>query len=124
MDTNIINKMEHIECSICLVFIDKTENELTDCKHNFHKECLSTWKKINNTCPLCRKSIDTFHSQFCKNKEDIFQLTPSRYQPSGRWNQSRINDYSFSLIPEIPQPSGRQNRSRIDVPSLNITYSA
>lgn len=42
-----------MECSICL------ENMYyyyvtTNCEHYFHSNCLLTWQKRNNTCPLCR----------------------------------------------------------------------
>ena len=40
-------------CSICLediLFGDHT----TLCQHIFHLSCLTTWLKINPTCPMCR----------------------------------------------------------------------
>ncbi|CAI2369536.1 unnamed protein product [Moneuplotes crassus] len=30
---------------------------LPDCKHVFHKHCISSWLRQNNTCPVCRKEI-------------------------------------------------------------------
>lgn len=45
------------ECSICLDDIKKNQESKTVCNHKFHKECLNTWLKTHNTCPLCRTSI-------------------------------------------------------------------
>lgn len=49
---------KHEDCSICLEQLDN-ENDIitTKCNHKFHKECLSEWKKVNNTCPLCRGKL-------------------------------------------------------------------
>ncbi len=45
-------------CSICMFDFEQVENLYeTQCKHTFHIECLSTWVRINKTCPLCRNSI-------------------------------------------------------------------
>ncbi|KAH8754799.1 hypothetical protein F5883DRAFT_572427 [Diaporthe sp. PMI_573] len=28
------------------------------CKHWFHGECVVSWLKMHNTCPICRASIE------------------------------------------------------------------
>lgn len=49
---------ESPECSICLDVVENNELiKLINCNHVFHKYCINEWKKINNTCPLCRKNI-------------------------------------------------------------------
>ena len=50
---------EHKECSICLEQIEKKDEikKLLNCNHYFHKSCIDTWSRTNNTCPLCRKNI-------------------------------------------------------------------
>jgi len=48
------------ECYICLANYKEGDNlaELPcDSKHQFHKRCIRKWLKINNACPLCRKSV-------------------------------------------------------------------
>ena len=55
---NMSNKKEHTSCPIC--FDDYTDNcfvSETECKHNFHEECLEKWMERNNTCPICRKNL-------------------------------------------------------------------
>ncbi len=41
------------ECAICLEPLISGHEKLK-CKHNFHKDCISEWKKHKDTCPLCR----------------------------------------------------------------------
>jgi hypothetical protein len=49
------------ECSICLDIIENNNFiKLINCKHIFHRSCINEWKKINNTCPLCRKNISNY----------------------------------------------------------------
>jgi|GEM_PF-2296696 len=52
-------------CSICLEQIEtkpkckeEIEKELK-CQHIFHKECIDTWLKKANTCPLCRTIVSS-----------------------------------------------------------------
>jgi len=48
------------ECTICQ---DEYKNEETllemPCEHDFHEECLVNWLKLHNTCPICRKPVET-----------------------------------------------------------------
>lgn len=43
-------------CSICLK--DKS-NLITNCNHQFHKDCLEIWHNKKRTCPNCIAQIDT-----------------------------------------------------------------
>ena len=44
-------------CSICLDEIKCLSKTVPCCKKKFHKKCIYTWLKTNNSCPLCRKTI-------------------------------------------------------------------
>jgi hypothetical protein len=46
-------------CSICLDNYkeDQVMSVLHNCKHKFHKECVSAWLLNNPTCPLCRNKV-------------------------------------------------------------------
>ena len=43
------------ECPICWEAFDPWQRSvtMTDCKHIFHVQCVSVWKSINPTCPIC-----------------------------------------------------------------------
>tara|TARA_B100000287_G_C20601814_1_gene768399 strand:- start:43 stop:519 length:477 start_codon:yes stop_codon:yes gene_type:complete len=43
-----------MECGICYT---NTNILKTDCNHVFCSKCLSTWREIKNSCPICRRTI-------------------------------------------------------------------
>ncbi len=87
-----------ITCSICLDEINIiTDMEITECFHIFHNDCLKTWCKTNNSCPLCRTIIPKTYTSILYIEEPIHTYR-----------------YSFGLSPEINQPSGIANFSRMD----------
>ncbi|CAD8063284.1 unnamed protein product [Paramecium sonneborni] len=46
-------------CYICQEDFKIDEVELSmNCCHDFHKDCLTQWLKINNSCPVCRAKIN------------------------------------------------------------------
>ena len=48
------------ECLICFQNFNSDEEVVVlpcDDKHLFHADCLKRWLRINNSCPICRKSI-------------------------------------------------------------------
>lgn len=47
--------MNQYECPICLAISNNFIK--TICDHAFHTDCLNEWKKINQSCPLCRKDL-------------------------------------------------------------------
>ena len=52
------NKQEDNKCSICFeTMLNNGELRTTPCGHTFHSECLNTWLRTKNTCPLCRARI-------------------------------------------------------------------
>ena len=51
-------KVEVPNCCICLDEISMGEKTvLLPCGHMFHSDCIITWLKKNNTCPMCRFEI-------------------------------------------------------------------
>ena len=46
--------LKYIECSICINTMEMEDIERLNCKHFFHRQCLTTWMKIKPTCPICR----------------------------------------------------------------------
>ena len=50
------------DCSICLTKISNKKQPFI-CNHSFNADCIDTWIKQNQSCPICRetrlKTIDT-----------------------------------------------------------------
>ena len=51
---NLIENMNPI-CPICYRIIIETIVFPDSCSHAFCMDCLSKWKNINSSCPICRK---------------------------------------------------------------------
>lgn len=45
----------HGECPIC--FEKGNLQQLSQCKHNFHTNCIRMWLRKQNSCPLCRTIV-------------------------------------------------------------------
>jgi len=53
-----IKDIKENKCSICLEeYIENNDIIKLNCDHQYHKECIKEWLKINNNCPHCRKNI-------------------------------------------------------------------
>ena len=49
-------------CAICLEEFKISDNtHQTECGHKFHKKCLGTWFRENQSCPLCRNGEIEFN---------------------------------------------------------------
>jgi len=56
-------------CSICLAPILSDDLCITDCNHEFCKECLDKWFNENKlSCPLCRSTIEYFNYNNINNR--------------------------------------------------------
>lgn len=56
---SIMSKKSSIqECVICKAeFLPQDIVNMLLCKHIFHKECISTWFRVKNACPLCNQNL-------------------------------------------------------------------
>jgi hypothetical protein len=66
IDTLKITKDMVEKCSICLVDMEENDEYLNiECKHIYHKDCLTTYlKNYNHNCPVCRKDIGDSHINY------------------------------------------------------------
>ena len=46
------------DCSICLQQIKKRYKIVPCCEKKFHKKCINNWLSNNDTCPLCRSTLE------------------------------------------------------------------
>lgn len=76
-------------CSICAdQFEVGTCATQLPCKHWFHSDCLYSWLKLHNTCPLCRFELDTLDEEYESKKREK------------RWKQAEEQDQQHSNLPE------------------------
>ena len=48
-----------IECMVCLGTISNNHQvDSLPCGHKFHRNCLTTWRFVHNTCPTCRCELE------------------------------------------------------------------
>lgn len=49
---------DEVECSVCLSKLESTEivREFS-CGHCFHKDCIDSWLKMSQQCPVCRQKV-------------------------------------------------------------------
>jgi hypothetical protein len=88
-------------CAICLEEIT-SENIQTQCKHNFHKECLLAWcenqrNKSVTKCPMCRSDI----SPTCRRimslvSKDVFKYLRDIHY--ARTNQERSEYFNMIAV--------------------------
>ena len=54
------DKENDLKCLICLAEFNVNEKAYKlRCSHIFHEDCLVPWRNKHNTCPTCRKIIDS-----------------------------------------------------------------
>ncbi len=63
---NLIAKKEQIssDCGICHFATNESKRKVLPCHHThlFHEACIDRWLKMQNICPLCRKSVEQVES--------------------------------------------------------------
>lgn len=61
-------------CPVCKDELKKGEEAMKlPCNHEFHKECLMPWLERANTCPICRKELETDDQDYEKRKKESNQ---------------------------------------------------
>ena len=78
IDNMEIYKMKNVEkldndkkkCTICLEnYVDGDDSIALPCIHIFHADCIKTWVKDHNTCPICKKDIIYENEEVVNNFE-------------------------------------------------------
>lgn len=60
IDREMLGSEGNAECSICMDAVELgTEVTVLPCTHWFHFPCIEAWLTQHNTCPHCRRAIDT-----------------------------------------------------------------
>lgn len=51
-------------CAVCLDSFKENVVTQLPCNHTFHKDCIIPWLEAHNTCPTCRKTVDS-DAKYC-----------------------------------------------------------
>lgn len=83
-----------VECPICLEPLDKYVN--TVCIHKFHPNCVVTWLRKSNTCPLCNidnplQGLELAQEVFIPriNTERVALIAPQQLEEGRRYQEER-----------------------------------
>ncbi len=57
IDTDIRQEMYEFDILPCSICDDKSQIITIFCNHQFCRNCMDSWTKIHNSCPLCREFI-------------------------------------------------------------------
>lgn len=57
--TGLFSKRDkHDECVICCMAYKNRDKLITlPCQHQYHKDCITRWLKINKACPVCTEEV-------------------------------------------------------------------
>ena len=66
-----INNYKDITCNICLEgFVLGNILRILECQHAFHENCIITWLKSRNTCPVCRHELESNDPNYERRKHN------------------------------------------------------
>ncbi|KAJ5916902.1 RING finger domain protein [Penicillium tannophilum] len=98
VDEQMLGSDGSAECSICMDQVELgTEVTVLPCTHWFHFSCIEAWLIQHNTCPHCRRSIDSASA------------TPG--SPTSRTHGEGTSENPV-VIPDSPEVSSPRRRRR------------
>lgn len=74
-----IDQYKDLTCNVCLSYFELNEKIIQmKCYHEFHEECLLSWLKIHNTCPICRDELESEDPDY-ENRKRLNRETLRNY---------------------------------------------
>jgi hypothetical protein len=100
---------DKISCSICLNIVEDGERiGALSCNHIFHSDCLKTWLRCRNVCPLClAPDVAELRPNLRISSSSVVSTTPTNISPR---SASELVDWNGSpsvTAFRLQQPSGR-----------------
>lgn len=101
-------------CSICLEeFCESDPSTLTNCKHEFHLQCILEWCQRSSQCPMCLRAISlkdpTSQELFeAVERERSFRAAPSRNTTIFR--HPTLGDFELQHLPVGASDSDLEER--------------
>jgi E3 ubiquitin-protein ligase RNF115/126 len=89
------------ECSVCMDDVQLGDEVVSlPCSHWFHETCVGLWLSEHNTCPICRKGIDSATTP-ASNTQGATSTSSS--------NQNSLSPWRDNRGPERPDRLSRSN---------------
>ena len=71
VNDNNLSNYKNIACNICLENFEVGNIlRVLECNHEFHENCIITWLKSNNTCPICRHELESNDPNYERRKNN------------------------------------------------------
>ena len=71
INEQIINNYKDITCNVCLEGFELGNIvRILECQHVFHENCIITWLKSRNTCPVCRHELESNDPNYERRKHN------------------------------------------------------
>ena len=97
VNENNINNYKNITCNICL---DNFEIgnllRILECNHEFHENCIITWLKSNNTCPVCRHELESNDPNYERRKNNHRENLRNLHRNNNNNNNNGGNSGTFA----------------------------
>ncbi|XP_010263094.1 PREDICTED: E3 ubiquitin-protein ligase RHF2A-like isoform X2 [Nelumbo nucifera] len=90
-------------CSICLeAFCDSDPSTVTNCKHEFHLQCILEWCQRSSQCPMCWQSISLKDPTSQELLEAVERERKFRFNPSRNatiFHHPTLGDFELQHLP-------------------------
>ena len=97
---NNISNYKNLTCNICLEnFQIGNILRILECNHEFHENCILTWLKKNNTCPVCRHELESNDPNYERRKNNHREnLRNLHRNNSNNFNNNNNNSGGNSFV--------------------------
>ena len=97
VNENNINNYKNITCNICLDNFEIGNTlRILECNHEFHEECILTWLKSNNTCPICRHELESNDPNYERRKNNHRENLRNLHRNNNNNNNNGSNSGTFA----------------------------